>query len=287
MTRFHPLAMLALLSIAACSDKGDDDDADSDGDGLTDSEEASLGTDPNNADSDGDTISDGDERDQGSDPTLTDSDGDTYQDNWEIAEGTDPTDAESRIYTGYWPYNPDKDLIADPGFGGDSTADDMVPNFTMLDQFGEEVNFYDFAGQGKHIILDDSGVWCGYCKEMAAWLDHQPGNFYDQYAASYGWEDWVELVPELVDAGDIYWVTLIDSDAGGNKPELSDVEGWFEDYPNPNIPILLEDQGDVADWLNPNGWPYVILIDEDMVITKISRPSYESVFDEVVDLYGE
>ena len=41
---------------------------DSDGDGLSDSEEAVLGTDPLNADSDGDGVSDGDEVDAGTDP---------------------------------------------------------------------------------------------------------------------------------------------------------------------------------------------------------------------------
>lgn len=53
---------------------------DSDGDGLTDDEEASLGTDPNNPDSDGDGISDGDEVDQGTDPNNPDSDGDGIPD---------------------------------------------------------------------------------------------------------------------------------------------------------------------------------------------------------------
>jgi len=42
--------------------------ADADEDGLTDEEEAELGTDPNNADSDGDGISDGDEVNGGTDP---------------------------------------------------------------------------------------------------------------------------------------------------------------------------------------------------------------------------
>jgi len=41
---------------------------DSDGDGLTDSEEVNIGTDPNNPDTDGDGISDGDEVNAGSDP---------------------------------------------------------------------------------------------------------------------------------------------------------------------------------------------------------------------------
>ena len=41
---------------------------DSDGDGLTDSEENAIGTDPNNPDTDGDGFSDGDEVNQGTDP---------------------------------------------------------------------------------------------------------------------------------------------------------------------------------------------------------------------------
>lgn len=43
-------------------------DADTDGDGLTDSQEAALGTDPNNPDTDGDTFNDGAEVAAGSDP---------------------------------------------------------------------------------------------------------------------------------------------------------------------------------------------------------------------------
>jgi eukaryotic-like serine/threonine-protein kinase len=44
------------------------DDTDTDEDGLSDADEAQLGTDPNNPDSDGDTFTDGDEVEAGSDP---------------------------------------------------------------------------------------------------------------------------------------------------------------------------------------------------------------------------
>ena len=70
---------------------------DSDGDGLTDEEEAALGTDPLDPDSDGDGLSDGDEvRVHGTDPLNEDSDFDGLEDGDEVATyGTDPTAADS------------------------------------------------------------------------------------------------------------------------------------------------------------------------------------------------
>lgn len=89
-------------------------EGDSDGDGLVDTQEAVLGTDPNNRDTDGDGLSDGDEvliystdprnRDTDGDiltdydevmihktnPRLADTDGDGIPDGLEVAQGTDP-----------------------------------------------------------------------------------------------------------------------------------------------------------------------------------------------------
>jgi hypothetical protein len=95
---------------------------DSDGDGLTDEEELSLGTDPNNPDSDGDGLTDlfevsngfdplppGEEEQDpdsdglgnlgeqgaGTDPHNPDSDGDQLQDAIEVGIGSDPLDPDS------------------------------------------------------------------------------------------------------------------------------------------------------------------------------------------------
>ena len=69
---------------------------DADGDGLSDADEARLGSDPNNPDSDGDGKHDGDEvHHMGTDPTKKDSDGDGVADGAEARAGTDPTDPDS------------------------------------------------------------------------------------------------------------------------------------------------------------------------------------------------
>ncbi len=78
---------------------------DADGDGLTDDEEALLGTDPNNTDTDDDGLDDFEEVNLGNDGYITnatnaDTDGDTLSDWEELNEGedtfiTDPTNADT------------------------------------------------------------------------------------------------------------------------------------------------------------------------------------------------
>ena len=72
---------------------GDGGPSDSDGDGLTDDEEASIGTDPLDEDTDGDGLTDADEVERGTDPLDEDTDGDGYSDFDEVADGSSPTNA--------------------------------------------------------------------------------------------------------------------------------------------------------------------------------------------------
>ena len=280
------LMLILAISLAACggsgSDKGDGGDkaaADTDGDGLTDDEEAALGTDPTLADTDADGLSDLDETEAGSDPTLDDTDGDSYLDSWEVTEGTNPTDAESRIYTGYWPYNPDKDAIPDPGWDGSDAEGELVPRFQWVDQFGDTLDLYDYAYQGKPIVIDVSGAWCYYCKEMAKLLDGQ-SSYFDDYAAYY---DWIEGLPELVDNGDIYWITAIDANSRQQTADEDDVANWYEDYPNPNIAVVLDQDQQFMDWINIVGYPTVFLVNEDMTVASMNRRDYTKVLDDVMD----
>jgi len=71
---------------------------DSDKDGISDADEAILGTDPFIADTDGDGLLDGAEvNTYGTDPSLADTDGDGFSDGAEVAYGSDPLNAASII----------------------------------------------------------------------------------------------------------------------------------------------------------------------------------------------
>lgn len=68
---------------------------DADGDGLSDVDEATHGTDPNHPDSDDDGVQDGGEVNAGTDPLDADSDDDGHNDFEELELGTDPLDPAS------------------------------------------------------------------------------------------------------------------------------------------------------------------------------------------------
>lgn len=66
---------------------------DSDQDGLTDEQEAGIGSDTNSYDTDGDGVSDGGEVNAGTDPLDTDTDGDGFADKEELDVSTNPLDS--------------------------------------------------------------------------------------------------------------------------------------------------------------------------------------------------
>lgn len=241
---FLLLGALPLALTAGCleSDKDDDDDgggsSDSDGDGLSDSDEADLGSDPDDEDSDGDGQNDGDE----------------------VSAGTSPTNPYSMTYAegGY-----NVGSCAEPPEAGEMTGGtngyydtwgegDVVENFTMTDQYGQEVHLYSFCGQ--HIMLAFGAAWCGPCQDLAS----ETQAIQDEYG-----EQGFQAIEILI--GDIQ----------DNPPEQDDLVAWMEDNGLETIPVL--DDGDYA------AWPYyekdfyiptVVHIGPDMTILAIDTTDY-------------
>ena len=248
-------------------DDDDDDDidptgstsgpADSDADGLTDDEEVALGLDPQSADSDGDGLDDGTEvADAGLDPLVADTDGDGYLDGDEVAEGSDPTDAESLIYKGGWPYVSDKSAI-EPGTSSVATDGERIAPYSAKDQFGDEVDLYDFYNEeGKYIVVDVSAQWCPPCQMVSSWLD-------GDYGALDA--DWLK-VREAVDSGDVYWVTVMGENTSGQEPGPLDVKEWYFDFPHPMIPVLGDPGYTMVNYVQLAGWPTIIVLNPDLTV---------------------
>jgi len=91
-----PLVFFLSTGLSLGCDSSTTSATDTDGDGLSDDEEAELGTDPDEEDSDGDGLSDGDEVDAGTDPLDEDTDDDGTYDGEEVAQGTDPLEPDEQ-----------------------------------------------------------------------------------------------------------------------------------------------------------------------------------------------
>lgn len=219
------------------------------------------------ADADQDYLSECEERALGTDPKVADSDGDGYLDGDEVLEDKDPLDAASRIYKGGWPYTRKKAELADPGFGGQAAAGALVPRLVALDQYGEKVDLYDFAFQGKPVVIDLSALWCDACKEMATWLEKKPSSMDAQ----------PELAPivDRVAAGEILWVTVLFEDGLGNPAKPEHVVTWAESYPNPRVAVLLDDNRSLRDWFYPGAMPSVHALDEKLALVIYERFDYK------------
>lgn len=248
--RMRHLALPLLLALVACG-------GDSDGDGLSNKLEKQFLSDPNVADTDGDGLTDLEEFEAGSSPLLADTDGDTYLDLWEVNEGTDPNNNESRIYRGYWPYNPDKSNLVDAGFGSVANVGGAVGRVQAVDQFGDIVDMWDFAGQGKPVIVDISAAWCPPCNAMSSWISGG--------ADSYNLESAYAPVRAAVDSGDVLWVTMLIEDNNYAQATQATVEQWDERYPHDRIPVIAA-TGDLMGQLQQSGLPNMHTLDENAIL---------------------
>jgi hypothetical protein len=293
--------LMLLAALVACTpyaEKDDDGDgvtngqeetngtdvakADTDGDGLSDGDEAAFGSDPLVGDTDQDGLTDDAEQAAGSSPIAEDTDGDGYSDADEVDFGSDPADNNDFIYDGGWPYNRNKDDFTDPGWDRPAKRGEYLPRFTMTDQFGDTVDIYDFIDQGKPLMLDLSGLWCSWCHEVADFIDGEGNTVFDgpdyaKYAS----------LPEMVANGEVYWITVIDADEGGQPATEQDAVTWAAQHPNPKVPVLADTEGQLTDWFRPSGYPTMALFDDQLEIVMFNKQNYQAQWDALLALKGQ
>ncbi len=176
-------------------------------------------------------------------------------------------------YVGGWPFNPQKDALSDPGWGTMASQGATVPRFMGVDQYGDEVDLYDFAGHGVPIVIDIGTIYCEPCKAIAAYLstgdmEHlvwnppeggQPG-YYPWWSEDYA------ALPDMIANGELYWITVLFNESNDGPSDQDECAMWHEAYPNPHIPVLADANLEMKSWLDIQSYPTLNLIDEDMVL---------------------
>ena len=224
------------------------------------SPEPTGGTDPT-ADDDGDGLTNADETDLGTDPTLADSDGDGFSDGEEVDAGTHPLNEYSRSYEGG--YNVGNcgasDLPASAGPSGMSgygfaiyNVGDKVANFTLEDQYGEQVDMYSFCGQT--VMLTFSAMWCGPCQDAASRMQAEQEEF-----GAEGFQA-IEILIE-------------DFNYGSGMIVGDDLEYWADWFGLQTVPVLADPAGSAeAEWYHWEmdfGIPSFMVIGPDMTVEAV------------------
>ena len=161
----------AILNVIYTPPAAPAENVDADGDGLSDAQEAELGTDPANPDTDGDGLFDGAEVTAATDPALADSDGDGFGDNAEVVNGSDPNDAAS-VPPGEPTIDTDGDQLTD------TQEVELGTNPQLADSDGDgltdfaEVGFEPGSATGTDpLVVDTDGDGVGDGDEVANGTD--------------------------------------------------------------------------------------------------------------------
>lgn len=268
----HRLAFaVPLLILGACT-------ADADEDGLTNREEKDFGSDPKVADTDADGLPDAQEFSLGTDPTAEDSDGDGYLDFDEVATEHDPADADDRIYKGNWPYYRDKDSIEGAqDLSGTVTEGKRFGHYVTVDQFGDQVDLWDFYNEDKPVVIDVSAQWCPPCNDVAAWMDGE-----DNWVSQY-----YNPIRDAVNAGDVYWVTILLQDKFYDPATKKTSKEWYTAYPNDQIPVMADSDYEVAYYVPAAGIPSFVLLKPDLKVDFFDAGNGYLALDELMAQLGE
>jgi peroxiredoxin len=123
---------------------------------------------------------------------------------------------------------------------------EVVPDFRLVDQHGDEVSAWQFYG--NVILLDVSTIWCGPCQQLALETE----------------ETW----HEYRDQGFVY-VTVLQEDLEAHPPDGEDLLFWADSF-GITAPVLAD--GDKTGVTDVPDYPTVLVIGRNMKVRDVVDP---------------
>ena len=137
------------------------------------------------------------------------------------------------------------------------------------------MDIYDFIGHGKRVVLDVGTPYCKPCKGLSAFFAtgdsssttvHSP----DPLTSFAWWKDEYEVILDQINSGELYWITVVwascDPDKG-NPVDAKAAVDWHDEWPNPNITVLVDPDCKLKDYINLGAMPHIDVLDENLVFT--------------------
>lgn len=148
-----------------------------------------------------------------------------------------------------WPHATTDDVPE--GLTGTGIAlGEVIPDFTLRDQDGNDVELYQFYGRVVQLVI--FAAWCGPCNEEAPAIQ----------AAS------VELAEE-----DIVVLGVMMENVQSDSPSTADLGAWVENYGVTHP--LLAGPGDLEAMLQ-GGYPTLPVIDREMRVARLDNYPFDA-----------
>ena len=132
------------------------------------------------------------------------------------------------------------------------TPGQVVPDFRLVDQFGDEVSLWQFYG--NVVLLDISTIWCRPCQDLASHTQ--------ETAEAYAEEGFV-------------YVTVLQEDIEANPPDLDDLNLWADQFGIAS-PILGDTEKVTLDAIENGIYPAVLVIGRDLKVAQRVSPPEDS-----------